>query len=118
MDLHLLARVATACFGLVTLIGVAWFSNSLGPVLITSGLLMGLCSLTVAFLARSEASRELQRIVFFLCLVGIAAGLVLIANDIRRSFEDEWPAVLMRLVHITALAVIAIEASGRSLRSN
>ena len=115
MDFYLLARVIAAVFGVPSLLGVLWFADSLGRVLITSGLLMGFCSLAVAFSPRSKLpSGEPRRIVFSLCLVGIVAGLVLVVSDIGGSFEEEWHVVIMRLAHIAALAAIAIEALERS----
>ena len=118
MDAYLLARVIAVVFALPSLLGVLWFADSLGPMLITAGLLVGLCGLTVAFSPRSKLpSGEPRRIVVALCLLGIGGGLVLIVSDISRPFEIEWHVVTIRLIQIAAPAAIAIEAFERSPKS-
>jgi hypothetical protein len=52
-----------------------------------------------------------------LCVVGIGAGLVLVADDLGVSSGIEWHVVAIRLVHIatlTAMIVIALKWSPKS----
>jgi len=114
MSLLLLARIVAAVFGLVALGSVLWFGSALSPTFITAALLLGFSSAVAFFPRRALASASARKILFTLCVIGIVAGLVLITGDVSSPYGIEWDVVAMRLVHIAALATIAIKASERS----
>jgi hypothetical protein len=109
-SLYTLLRVLVAFLGFSVLLGVVWFVGSPGgQALLVPGVLMALSSLAVAFVPKRKLSNTgTQRILVALCVVGIGAGLVLVADDLGASHEIEWDVVVIRLVHIVALATMAI----------
>jgi hypothetical protein len=110
--LYTLSRGLAGFFGITTLLGVLWFADAPGgQAFIIPGLLMGLSSLTVAFIAqRKLSSSATRRTLVTLCVVGIGAGVVLVADDLGVSSGIEWHVVAIRLAHIAALAAMAFIA--------
>jgi len=110
--LYTLSRGLAGFFGFTTLLGVLWFADSPGGgAFIIPGLLMGFSSLAVAFIPqRKLSSSATGRTLVTLCVVGIGAGLVLVADDLGASSGIEWDVVAIRLLHIAALAVMAVTA--------
>jgi hypothetical protein len=114
MDYFLFARVAAACFGAPTLLGVLWFSDSLSLIMLITGTALGVCCLGAAFSARGvKPDGSVRSSVTTLCIVGIAAGLVWLMSDVSSALQDpgEWIAVAIRLASIGALTVIALEST-------
>jgi hypothetical protein len=109
-DLYTLSRGITGFFGFTTLLGVLWFADAPGgQTFIIPGLLMGFSSLVVAFIPQRKLSKgTIQRILVALCIVGIGAGLFLVADDLGATSGIEWDVVAIRLVHIAALAAMAV----------
>ena len=108
--IYTLSRVLVAFFGFTTLLGVLWFSDSLGGAFIIAGVLMGFSSLTIAVVPqRKLSSRTTRRTLVALCVIATGAGLVLLTDDFSASYGIEWDVVAMRLLHITALTTIAVK---------
>src|SRR3990172_1491218 len=111
--LYTLLRGLVAFFGFTDLLGVLWFADSLGGAFIIAGVLMGFSSLAAALVPqRKRSSGATRRTLVTLCVVGIGAGLVLVANDLGASRGIEWDVVAIRLLHIAALATMAISTNG------
>ena len=103
----LLLRGLVAFFGFTTLLGVLWFAGSPGgEAFVIPGTLMGFSSLAAAFATR--------RTLVTLCVVGIGAGLVLVAGDLGASRGIEWSVVAIRFLHIAVLATMAVTALKQS----
>jgi hypothetical protein len=96
---------------------VVWFAGAPGgQELLVPGILMAFSSLAVAFVPKRKlSSTGTQRILVVLCVVGIGAGFVLVADDLGVSHEIEWHVVAIRLVHIVALATMAIISKMQTL---
>lgn len=111
-DLYIFLRGANGFFGFTTLLGVLWFADAPGgQAFIVPGLLLGFSSLVVAFIPQRKLSKgTTQRTLVTLCVVGIGAGLVLVADDLGATSGIEWDVVAIRLVHIAALAIMAVIA--------
>lgn len=102
----LLLRGLVAFFGFAMLLGVLWFAGSPGGgTFVIPSTLMGFSSLAAAFATR--------RTLVTLCVVGIGAGLVLVADDLDAPRGIEWSVVAIRLLHIAALVTMAITALER-----
>jgi hypothetical protein len=109
--LYTLSRGLAVFFGFIVLLSILWFTSSLGGTLIIAGVLMGLSSLAAAFIPqRKLSSGATRRTLVTLCVVGIGAGLVLVADDLGATSGIEWDVVAIRLVHIAALAAMAVIA--------
>lgn len=118
-ELYGLSRVLVVFFGLTTLLGVVWFANSLGETVVIVGIIMGLSSLGAAFVSfRMLTSGATRRVLITLCAIGIGAGFILIANDLGASRGIEWDVVAIRLLHIVALATMAIKQETKIPESN
>ncbi len=116
--LYTLSRGLAIFFGFTVLLSVLWFASSLGKAFIIAGLLMGFSSLVAGFIPqRKLSSGTTRRSLVVLCVVGIGAGLVLVADDLGTTSEIEWDVIAIRLLHIAALATIAVTALKRSPES-
>jgi len=113
--LYTVSRFFAGFFGFIALGGVLWFSASLSNAIIIAGVFTGVTSLAVAFVPqRKLVSGTVRLIVILLCLVGIVTGFVLVTNDLKATSGIEWDVVAMNLLHIAALAMIAIIALKRA----
>jgi hypothetical protein len=109
--IYTLSRVLVAFFGFTALLGMIWFASSLSGAFMTAGLLMGFSSLAVAFVPqRKLSSGAARRTLVTLCVVGIGTGLFLVADDLGVSRGIEWDVVAIRMLHIAALATMAVIA--------
>lgn len=110
--LYFWSRLLAGFFGFTTLLGIIWFSDSLGRAVIIAGLLMGFSSIAAALVpARALSNKAVRPLVTILCVVGIGAGLVLVANDVRGPLSKiEWDVLAIRFLHIGSLAVLAAKA--------
>lgn len=109
--IYTLSRMLVAFFGFTTFLGVLWFSDSLGGILIISGVLMGFSSVAISFIPqRKLSSPTTRRTLIMLCVIATGAGFVLLASDFSAPNGIEWDVVAIRVIHITALATIAIKA--------
>jgi len=109
--LYTLSRGVAVFFGFTVLLSILWFASSLSGAFIIAGLLMGFSSLTVAFIPQRKLSKgTTRRALVTLCVVGIGAGLFLVADDLGATSGIEWDVVAIRLVHIAALAAMAVIA--------
>lgn len=108
--LYTLSRGLAVFFGFTTLLGVLWFAEAPGgETFIIPGVLLGFSSLAAAFVPqRKLSSGTTRRMLVTLCVVGIGAGLFLVADDLGVSSGIEWHVVAIRLVHIVALAAMAV----------
>lgn len=111
--LYTVSRFFAGFLGFIALGGVLWFNASLSNAIIIAG--AGLTSLAVAFVPqRKLVSGTVRLIVILLCLVGIVTGFVLVTNNLKATGGIEWDIVAMNLLHIAALATIAIIALKRA----
>ena len=109
--IYTLSRGLAVFLGFTVLLSIVWFASSLGGAFIIAGVLMGFSSLAVAFIPqRKLSSSATRRTLVTLCVVGISAGLVLVADDLGASSGIEWDVVAIRLLHIAALATMAVIA--------
>lgn len=109
--LYIVSRIFVGILGFISLGGVVWFGSALSSVVAGTGLLLALVSLAVAFVPQQKLSSSLVRgTMMLLCVVGIGAGLFLTADDLRASRGIEWDVVSMKLLHVIALAAIAVVA--------
>jgi hypothetical protein len=113
--LYTLLRGFVAILGFTLLLGILWFSGSPGGgAFIIPGVLMGFSSLAAAFVPqRKLSSGATRRTLVALCVVGIGAGLVLVAKDLGVSSSIEWDVVAITLLHIATLATMAVIALRR-----
>lgn len=106
--LYTLSRISTGFLGFTAIGGVVWFASSLSKTIVLAGVLLGLTSLVVAFVPqRKLLSGATRRTLVTLCVVGIGAGLVLVADNFNASRGIEWDVVAINLLHIAALATMA-----------
>lgn len=110
--LYLWSRLLAGFFGFTALLSVLWFSASQGKIFVTASLLIGFSSLAASFVPpRTLSNKAVGALVTVLCVVGIGAGLVLVANDLSGPLSKvEWDVVAIRLLHIGALGVLAAKA--------
>lgn len=103
-------RALVAFFGFTVFLGVIWFAGSPGgEVGVVPAILMAFSSLAVALIpARKLLNVGTRRILVVLCIVGVGAGIALVASDISTSQEIEWDVITIRLLHIVALATMAV----------
>ena len=111
-NLYIFARGVNGFFGFTTLLGVLWFADAPGgQAFIVPGLLLGFSSLVVAFIPqRKLSSGTTRRTLVTLCVIGAGAGLVLVADNFSASGGIEWDVVAMNVLHIAALATMAVIA--------
>jgi len=113
--LYTLSRIFVAFLGFTALLGVLWFASSLREAIIIAGVLLGISSLLAAFVPQHKLSnRETRRTLIALCVIGIGAGLVLVVDDLGASRGIEWHVVTINLIHVAALATMAVTALKRS----
>lgn len=112
IGLYTLSRGLAAFFGFTVLLGILWFAGSPGGgAFVVPGILMGFSSLAAAFVPqRKLSSVATRRTLVTLCVVGIGAGFVLVADNLSASRGIEWDVVSMNVLHIAALATMAIMA--------
>lgn len=109
--LYTTSRILVAFLGFTALLGVLWFADSLDRLIVVATVLLGLSSLAAAFVSqRKLSSGTIRRTLITLCVVAIATGLVLVADNLSASHAIEWHVVSINLLHIAAVAVMATRA--------
>ena len=110
--IYMWSRALAGFFGLTTLLSVLWFSASQGKIFVTASMFMGFASVAVAVVPpRTLSNKAVVALVTVFCIVGIGAGLVLVANDLSGPLnKTEWDVAAVRLLHIGALGVLAAKA--------
>ncbi|OGI69262.1 MAG: hypothetical protein A2W18_07095 [Candidatus Muproteobacteria bacterium RBG_16_60_9] len=107
-------RVFVGFFGFIALGGIIWFASSLASAIALAGVLLGLTSLVAAFIPqRKLSSGKTRRTLVTLCVVGAGAGLVLVADNFSASGGIEWDVVAINVLHVAALATMAVIALRR-----
>ena len=105
------SRVFVGFLGFIALGGVIWFASSLANEIVLAGVLLGLTSLVAALIPqRKLSSSATRRTLVTLCVIGAGAGLVLVADNLSASGGIEWDVVAMNVLHIAALATMAVIA--------
>jgi len=109
--LYVVSRIFVGILGFIALGGVVWFASTLGNTLVLAGLLLGFTSLVAAFVPqRKLSSSATQRVLVTLCVLGIGAGFVLVVDNLKVPREIEWDVVSINILHIAALATMAVIA--------
>lgn len=109
--LYTASRILVAFLGFTTLLGVLWFAGSLEGFVVAASVLLGFSSLAAAFVPLRKLSRGVVRhILLALCATAIAAGIVLLADNFGTSQKIEWHVVSINLLHVGAIAVMALRA--------
>ena len=108
-----LSRYVAGIMGVITLWGLLFFSSTLKSEIVTAGLVLGSTSFVVALMPQRILRLFPVRLVFvLLCLAGVAAGLVLLFYRLGRADGVEWHVVSASIIHIAALATLAIFSIG------
>lgn len=109
--LYGLARVIAGFLGFTSLVGVIWFGAALSDIEVSGGLVFGLASLTLAVVPKRKLKdTNARRAVTSLCVVGGAAGAILVATNLASPYPVEWDVVAINLFNIGALLAIAAKA--------
>ena len=117
-SLYNMSRILTGILGFIALGGVVWFGSILNNMIALAAVLLGLASLATVFVPqRKLSSGVIRQILIALCIVGIGAGFFLVVDNLRAPGGIEWDVVSMNVLHIIALATMALIALRRSLES-
>lgn len=117
--LYLISRVFVGFLGLAALLGVVWFAGSLRYEIMLSGVLIGLTSVVVALVPRAILENKIARMIIVLaCSIGAASGVFLVADRFGNPRGIQWHALLVDLLHVSALLVIAYIAWRGKLQEN
>lgn len=109
--LYHISRYVAGVMGFVTLWGLLFFSSVLESTIVTASLVLSSTSLVVALIPQNKLRTLPTRLVFFLlCLLGVGAGLVLLWDNLDLSSGVEWDVVSASILHIAALALLALFA--------
>src|SRR5919108_4028938 len=109
--LYLWSRILAGFFGFTALLGILWFSASQGGLFVAAALSMGFSSIIASFVPPRALSNQATRVFLItLCIVGVGAGLILVADDLGALRGVEWDVVAIRLLHIGTLGVLATKA--------
>ena len=114
-----LSRYVVGIMGVLILWGLLFFSSTLQSAIVTAGLVLGSTSLVVALMPQRALCIFPVRLVFFLlCVVGVGAALVLLWHRLGRSSGIELDVVSANILHIAALATLAIFRKPKVPESN
>ena len=106
--LYVISRVLAGLLGFAALLGILWFSDSLGNDIMVAGTVMGLASIIAVLVPRPSTENKIGRITLAVtCGIGAAAGLVLVADSLGAPRGIQWDIVLTKTLHVSALLVIA-----------
>lgn len=117
--LYTVSRIFVGMLGFIALGGVVWFASALNNTIVLAGVLLGLVSLAAVFVPqRKLSSGAIRRTLVALCLVGIGAGFILVADNLKAPRGIEWDVVSANILHIAALATMAILALRQNIKAS
>jgi len=106
----LLGRLLTLGFGLISVIGILWFSDSLDNVVINSTAVSVIAAFAVS-MSPASLYRNKRAALFLLtsCVVGIVAVAIVIVHDTLKFGLSNRTGVVYQLVFIAGFVLMAKE---------
>lgn len=109
------ARIVAIIFSFVNMLGLFWFLDSLVGSTVVFGALSIICALAVALAPRENVrvNTLFRNALLVLCLIGVGALVMLIAQDYQRTYGPDIGAITLRAIFAASFIFMAIEISGK-----
>lgn len=107
-------RVVFLFFGVIDLFSIFWHQESMGKLMILSGIALAVSEVAIGFLSWLSLSRRNFAYIFiFVCMIGIILSAHSLYHGLIVSYGVDWFVVVVRAVFILMFIYLIKAASSR-----